>query len=130
MSKDTSPVAVFLRSLYRAAERLSDEEVADVAAGRKRLEVHTVGAGNTGEAKAEMREPSDFGSLISALKAAETRELGQQILDDAKLTREGLARLAKALDLPVLRTEGTERIREKIIETTVGFRLRSKAIHG
>jgi hypothetical protein len=129
MTKKPSSLAAFLKKLYRAAEALTDGDISVVVSGRKRLVVRTEEEAKAVEGNLNF-EPHDCTQLVGMLKSAETREQAQQIIEEAKLTREDLARLAKALDLPIRRTEDSDRVIEKVIERTVGFRLRSQAIHG
>ena len=128
MSKNPNSLPILLRHLAKAAERLTDKEIEDVVAGRRRLIVTTEAAVSSRTAGAE-EDQVNFDSLIANLKAAATRDAAQRLIDDASLTRNHLAQLAKTLDLPVQRSDDVARIREKIVETTIGFRLTSNAIH-
>lgn len=59
-----------------------------------------------------------------------SREEGIAHLDDLGLSRAGLEKLARALDLPVGRSDRVDRLKERIVEATIGYRLRSGAIKG
>jgi hypothetical protein len=59
-----------------------------------------------------------------------TREEGYAYLKDLSLGGEQLRRVALALDLPVNRSDNMERLRDRIIEGLIGYRLRSAAIRG
>ena len=128
MSKNPNPLPILLRSLAKAAERLTDKEIEAVIAGRMRLIVTTEPAVSSRTAGADEGQVN-FDSLIASLRAAATRDAAQRLIDDASLTRNHLAQLAKALDLPIQRSDDVARLREKIVETTIGFRLTSNAIH-
>jgi len=58
------------------------------------------------------------------------REDGLFLLERHSPTRSRLEALAKLLDISVTKRDSVEHIRTKIVDTTIGFRLRSKAIRG
>lgn len=68
--------------------------------------------------------------LVADLEKAQTREDGLQVLEDSLKTRRELESLAKFLDVSVSKQDKVEYIREKIVEATIGARLRSQAIQG
>jgi len=127
MSKKPTSFSTLLKYLSKAAECLTDEDIAEVAAGRRRLILTTQEAFGRSPG-AEAKEIPDFGVLIASLKSLETRETAHKLLEDAALNRTQLAQLARALDLPTQGSDNVARIQEKIIETTIGFRLTSNAI--
>ncbi len=128
MTKKPTSLSTLLKHLAKAAEHLTDNEITDVVAGRRRLVLSTEDTESSRPDRAA-DEPHNFGSLITNLKSAETRETAHRLIEDAGLTRSQLAQLAKALDLPVQRSDDVARLREKIVETTAAFRLTSNAIH-
>jgi hypothetical protein len=128
MSKKSSSLPTLLKHLAKATERLTDDEIAEVVAGKRRIILTTEDA-TADRPTVRTGEQPDFGDLIAGLQSAETRDAANRLIDETELTRTQLAQLAKSLDLPVHRGDDTARLREKIIETTIGFRLRSNAIH-
>lgn len=85
------------------------------------------------------RSPSPLGeelsmdekkTLVADLEKAETREDGIQVLEDSLSTRKETEALARFLDVSVLKQDKIASIREKIVEATIGARLRSQAIQG
>lgn len=127
MTMKPSALPILLKHLAKAADRLTDDEIADVVAGRCRL-VLSIEEAATSRPAGAVTEQLDFDTLIASLKSAETRDAANQLIEDTALTRSQLAQLAKSLDLPVQRSDDLARLREKIVETTIGFRLRSNAI--
>lgn len=69
-------------------------------------------------------------AILSKLRSATTRDDGARILHDAFPDKGGLVEFAKHLDLPVQKKDKTDRIRDKVLEFTVGRRLDSEAIRG
>lgn len=68
--------------------------------------------------------------ISEKLRAIDTREEGSKILDDFCNTKKLLQNLADYLNVPNSKKDRIEILREKIIERTIGFRLRSRAIQG
>jgi hypothetical protein len=59
-----------------------------------------------------------------------SREQGAQHLLSAAPTKTALQEVARYLDLPVRKSETIAELRERIVEATIGYRLRSRAIRG
>jgi hypothetical protein len=64
------------------------------------------------------------------LASLETRDEGNRHLKDLDLTRANLESLARFMNLPVTKHDPVERIRDKIVESSIGSRLNSRAIRG
>ena len=73
-------------------------------------------------------ERGETENIINRLKSYNTREEGESYLLSLDLKRKDLEAVAKALDLPYSKKDTIVKIREKIIEGTIGYRLRSNAI--
>ena len=73
-------------------------------------------------------ERGETENIINCLKSYNTREEGESYLLSLDLKRKDLEAVAKALDLPYSKKDTIVKIREKIIEGTIGYRLRSNAI--
>ena len=125
MTKKPTSVSCLLKHLAKAAERLTDDEIADVIAGRLRL---TLTAETVTGRSAAAKESQDFSNLITSLKSVGTRDAAHKLIEDSALTRSQLTQLARSLDLPTQGNDNVARIQEKIVEATIGFRLTSSAI--
>jgi len=68
--------------------------------------------------------------IFRDLQGSETRESGSQILDAQQLSKEDLSRLARMAQVHFTKDDNVIRMKEKIIETTIGSRLGSLAIRG
>ena len=73
-------------------------------------------------------ERGETENIINCLKSYNTREEGELYLLSLDLKRKDLEAVAKALDLPYSKKDTIVKIREKIIEGTIGYRLSSNAI--
>ncbi len=72
----------------------------------------------------------DLYHVVNALQNLSSREDGENLLREKTFNRNKLETLARYLQLPVQRDDTIEKLRDKIIERTIGSRLRSNAIRG
>lgn len=66
--------------------------------------------------------------IINALENLSTRESGEEYLKDKLITRLDYEAVVKKLDIPYNKKDNINKLKDKIIEGTIGFRLRSQAI--
>lgn len=118
-----------LADIGRELGSLSDDELQKLAEGGYSLSVKVVRARQR-PTQTDNFPQEEKEQLVKDLAQAETREDGLQVLEDSIRTRKALELLAKHLDVSVLKQDKVEEIREKIVEATVGARLRSQAIQG
>jgi len=71
---------------------------------------------------------NDIDTIVRRLSEQRSREQGEALLRRAVPNREALETLARTLQLPVQRDDDLQRLRAKIVESVIGFRLRSQAI--
>lgn len=130
---DARLLGVLLRKLANVVEALSPDEIDNLLRGDSKLRVE--------EASPVPRErglsptPSLFKAnlfheLTDKLRSAMTREAGYDLLNKARLTRIETEKYARFLDLPVYRTDTISLLRERIVESLIGARLRTEAIQG
>lgn len=68
--------------------------------------------------------------IVEKLEGFSNREDGLKFLEELSLTKENLQKLAKSIDIPIFNNYTKQQLIEKIIEQTIGYRLRSQAIQG
>lgn len=71
-----------------------------------------------------------FADIATRLRLMENRASGEQLLQEVAPTRAILEALARYLDIAVRREDRQEDLIRRIIESTIGFRLSTAAIHG
>ena len=76
------------------------------------------------------RPTKDLSGLVAQLRTLGSRDEGLNLLKEAQLTKKELEALARLMDLPVPRDDDAERLRQKIVEESIGSRLNSQAIRG
>jgi len=127
------------RLLHRLAETLERTSMADLEAiseGRATFAVSRDSAAGRGELrdgelkKRRPRSGKDLAKLAAEVRQLESRDAGLRHLTRAQLTKNELEALARLMDLPVLRDDNSERLRQKIVEASIGARLNSQAIRG
>lgn len=122
-----------LRQMASTLERASPADVDALLHGRAELAISS--RENRRPVKSESAEDRRASSarlddLASQLKMLTSRDEGRNLLDRAKLTKKELERLARLMDLPVLREDDAEKLRQRILEHSIGARLNSQAIRG
>ncbi len=118
-----------LRMIADFVGRLTDSEI-DALLART---VHLSLSGDIPPSKRRARSkerPRDTAPLIAALREARTRDEAESVLEREEISKSMLERVARELDLPVLRSDSVDRLRQKIVEASVGYRINSEAIQG
>jgi hypothetical protein len=72
----------------------------------------------------------DVGAIAAELQTLQSRDAGDVLLREKVPNRSGLESIARFLHLPVQRDDTVDKLRAKIVENTIGSRLRSDAIQG
>jgi len=102
---------------------LSEEDMKDLSSRKKRLSIELV---EKKQSSSQKSYSTDLRHIEDKLAKIDSREQAEELLKDFKKAE--LQRIAKGLDIPTQKNEGIVRIKEKIIESTIGFKLRSQAI--
>lgn len=129
MSKKNQ-LANILRRLADYVEHCSDDDLRplfDEASQLLRPSAPHKSTRSSGDAKLA---PYDLRRIADQLRVLPSREEGEALLREKITNRASLEALARTLQIPVQRDDTVERLRAKIVETLIGFRLRSDAIQG
>jgi hypothetical protein len=131
--RSVSPAADALRAILDAASEAvrtwNDADIAAFIAGESELTIRASARPARRKSTASV-DQDRVNDVRRALEAMDTREAGSEYLERMALGREGLRTLAAGLDLPINRSDTVERLRNRIIEALIGYRLRSSAIRG
>jgi hypothetical protein len=112
-----------LKQFTQFISNLSEEDINDLTGGKKRLCIELVEKKQSSYSKGSSTDLKDTEEQLAKI---DSRDQGEELLKDFK--KVDLQRIAKNLDIPIQKNEDVARLREKIIESTVGFKLRSQAI--
>lgn len=127
---DVRTAATILRRLAELLERSSPQEVHALLKGVSRLTVAERTGSKQRPGKRRVLAIADLPALAGQLRERTTREEGLALLEEREMSKAELERLARVMDLPVTRDDNAEKLRDRIIEAAIGFRLRSQAIRG
>ncbi|WP_338887404.1 hypothetical protein [Rhodococcus sovatensis] len=118
-------VATFLK-------KLTDSDIKALLDGRARLAVdYTVPSKEgTDLGNADTDVAIRLAKIASTLQSALSRDEASDILSSSNLRAADLRKLMRILDLPVSRTDTVDKLHYKLIDSTVGFKLRSDAVRG
>jgi len=119
-------------SLSRAIDNLSENEILDIESGN--FEISFLFSEKKSAAKKNRDKISLDENILNRvnhlLNEASTREEGVLILEENLKGRAELESFAKSIDVPIMKSDKVITIKEKIVDSTVGARLRSGAILG
>jgi hypothetical protein len=129
-------LAKILRTVADLIERNSPADIEDVISGRASLvisrdpEAKSARHGSRSSDDKKRRQPSgrDLGAVVAQLQELGSREAGFELLATMELTKRDLEAIARVMDLPVVREDDTEHLKQKIVEQSIGARLNSQAI--
>ncbi len=128
MPSKRSELANILRRLADYIDRHPDEDLAPILAQAAALTQSVTPKKKQGPQK--KTEPIDVRALAGELVVLSSREAGDSLLREKAPNRTDLETVARFLQLPVQRDDTVEKLRAKIVENTIGSRLRSNAIQG
>lgn len=123
-------VVSLLREFASQIQAMEDSEVERVLLGECRLEIRPIQKKPNGRGSRTRCSDEAFGRLQKALQDSNTREHARELIDGSLHTRAELARFARLLDIPVPKSTSSEQLRDRLVEGTVGYRIRSAAIRG
>ena len=116
---------LFLK-LSQEISKLTDADINNVYEGKADIFLHI-------ERIKEIPKEKDlddinFEKIYQKIAAMTSREDGFAYLKKHNYTKKNLELLAKYLDVNIKRADKSEQVIDKIIEATIGYRLRSEAI--
>lgn len=107
--------------------KLPQAIVQEIENGEKQIEINIISSFK------EPNEPMSENSIvvseaITFLNSMQSREEASSYFSTNDLKKADLEAICKQLDLPLTKKENMKTLQEKIIEGTVGYKLRSQAI--
>ena len=130
MTNKRSELANILRRLADYVDRHPDHELAPIFEQAAALFRRPAPPKKNGIKGASNLSREDVARIATELRQLSSRPDGESFLIREVPFRRGLEALARFLQLPVQRDDSVERLRAKIVENTIGSRLRSNAIQG
>lgn len=130
MKSVQSTLSVLLSDLAKTVSRLPDEQMEKLINGELQPKVSFEAMRTPKKPEKLFSAPVDFDGFIGRLRSASTREEGIRLIETTFSDKMTLVALARFLDVPAQKKDKTDRVRQKIVEATVGARLQSEAIRG
>jgi hypothetical protein len=117
------------RRMLAALEQLSEDDITKIGDESYSIEIRLI-------RKRKKEEPispvqgDDLTDVIDTVTAFASWDEAQQFLKTNFLNRKSLELIARKLDIPISRQDKVQNLRDKVVETTFGARIRSQVIQG
>ncbi|MGM7651401.1 hypothetical protein [Serratia marcescens] len=127
---DSRTLASIFRELQDAVLELSNNDIEKVITGDYQFSIKLVKKKNTTANRIILKEDksSSYEYLLGLLSQCTSREDGVSLLERELKNKSDYERFARQVEVAVMKSDKLEKIRDNIIESTVGARLRSDAI--
>ncbi|HCG7440928.1 TPA: hypothetical protein NJ377_004678 [Vibrio parahaemolyticus] len=122
----------YLSSILSSIDELSDTDLEKLESGEFELSIKLVRK-SSNKPEAENKRPlsgTNFDAVIQELYNAKSREAGIEVIDSHLKLKNDLVLFAKYIDVAFLKSDKVSKIKETIVDATVGAKLRSNAIQG
>jgi len=120
-------ISKFLQELIEQLETLTDSDLKKLETGEYTLGLKVSKVSKTNSVKCVKKDTS-YLEVEEKLSACVSRELGLEILNNHFANKRELEMFAKYVNVYVMKQDKVDKVKEKIIEGTVGAALRSSAI--
>lgn len=127
MSK-AKTLTVLFRELQDAVLELNEGELEKIISGEYQFVLKVVKKRNSIGAKISSVDDFSYNELLFLLNQCESREQGCELLSRELKTKSEFEKFARHVEVAVMKSDKLEKIRDNIIESTVGAKLRSDAI--
>ena len=128
MTSNQFDFARAFKRISEALEKLSDEEISRLSDNQFSIEIRIVRRRIKDE-KNDL-DHVDCENIINQLANITNREEAQLLLNLRCPSKKSLEIIARKLDLPIIKQGKIDDLRDRIVEATVGSRIRSQAIQG
>ena len=129
MNQTETNILIVFRRIAEALNTLSEDELKRLSEPLYTIEVKAVRR-RAKEEPSQLLPGSSAEDAISQISALSSRQEAQALLDSKFSSKKVLELIARTLDIPINRQDKVEDLRDKIVEATVGARIRSQAIQG
>lgn len=129
MSQAERNLLIVFRRVTEALDLLSEEELKHLSDPQYSVEVKVIRR-RTKEDRIALPTDTVVEDAIKEMTALSSRQDAQALLDARYPSKKALEVIARRLDIPIIKKDKVEELRDKIVEATVGARIRSQAIQG
>ena len=127
--KDYKTIKLLFNEIADSISFLSDSDIEKLVSGEYQISIKVQRKKNVTNSLASFEsKSSEYEKILSDLNLIKNREAGAEFLNDKLKNKVNFEKFAKFIDVAVMKSDKVEKIRDNIIETTIGARLRSEAI--
>ncbi len=126
MSQIENAPYIILQKISKALSDLSIEDANKLEKNDYKAEIIVKRVRSSGNKDSSNMDKGELQTLVSKLEFTETRDDAVKLL--APYTKAILQEILEKIDVPCHKRDSKEILVEKIVENTIGFRLRSEAI--
>jgi hypothetical protein len=119
----------FLNDISNQVEQLNETDIKKLESGGFDIAIKIVKK-NKEKITKNILSDDKINELVIKLEDCNTRELGLEILNSYLKNKKELEIFAKRINVFILREDKVEKIKNNIVESTIGAKLRSFAIQG
>lgn len=120
-----------LREVANFLRTLTAEQVDQLNSGEARIVLEQrTGRSRKGGVANQRLQNVDLTGVRAILQDMNSREEGRAFLDELRLPRSALQEFAHSLDMLVNKSDTVDKLKDLVVEATIGYRLRSNAIRG
>lgn len=120
-----------LREFARQIQAMDDAQIERILAGELRIEVRAPEKDRTKAREGKARCSNlEMELLRRELQEAGSREQARVLIDRHLHSKADLVHFARMLDISVPQKSSSDDIKTRLVESTVGYRLRSAAVRG
>ncbi|MEB7932704.1 MULTISPECIES: hypothetical protein [Enterobacter] len=127
MSK-VKTLSMLLRELQDAVLELNEGELEKIISGEYQFILKVGKKRVSTNTKISPVDDFSYNELLNLLNQCESREQGNDLLSRELKTKSEFEKFARHVEVAVMKSDKLEKIRDNIIESTVGAKLRSDAI--
>ena len=129
MSTLKTELLLAMQRIAAALTEMDEDDISKIVDDAYTLEIRLVRKRNKEDSSAKAAQ-IDAPAIIAKLAEFSSREDAQKFLDENFGGKRLLELIARSLDIPIMKQDRVDTLRDKIIESTVGARMRSQAIQG
>lgn len=126
--RETNTLIIF-RRITEVISNLSESELRKLADPQYAVEIKSIRRRAKDDVNPLLPDTSAE-DVIAQIISLASRQDAQTFLDSKFSSKKALEIIARKLDIPIIRQDKAEDLRDKIVEATVGARIRSQAIQG
>ena len=123
-------VVSLLRHFASQIQAMDDEEVQRVLDGELKIEIRTPQPTKKRTRKTRPCSDAELQELHDSLGRTSTRERALELINAKLQSKAELTRFARVIDIPVPKEASSATLKDRLVEATVGYRIRSAAVRG